>query len=77
MQFVMAARRPGSGSEEDAWVREVLEPDQLVAYRQSRRLGRAHLGLGRRILLWGMRGYVLFMLVVVAYQVATTLRGGS
>jgi len=30
------------------------------------------LGTGKKVLLWGLRGYVLFMVVVVAVQVAQT-----
>lgn len=57
----------------DVWVRDVLEPDQLVEAKEQMRLGRKRLGRGTRILMWGLRVYVLFMLVVVADQVWVTL----
>jgi hypothetical protein len=56
-------------------VLEVLEPDQLVAAKQQR-LGRQRLGLGARMLMWGLRGYALLMLVVVADRVVQAVNGG-
>ncbi len=58
---------------QDVWVRDVLEPDQLVEAKEQMRLGRKKLGRGTRILMWGLRVYVLFMLIVVFDQVWTTL----
>ena len=63
--------RPERG-QSDAWVLDVLEPDQLVEAKQDH-YRRARLGRGTRALMWGMRGYVLVMLVVVAYQVWRTI----
>ncbi len=57
----------------ETWVLDVLEPDQLVAAKEKERYGLRELGLGTRILMWGMRAYVLFMTVVVAYQIWTTV----
>lgn len=56
----------------DAWVLDVLEPDQLVGAKEAH-YPRARLGRGTRALMWGMRAYVIFMLVVVGYQVWTTI----
>jgi hypothetical protein len=66
------AEMPERSGPSDAWVLDVLEPDQLVEAKQDH-YRRARLGRGIRALMWGMRGYVLFMLVVVAYQVWTTI----
>lgn len=49
------------------WVLEVLEPDQLVAHKHQP-FGLRRLSRGTRALMWCLRGYVVFMLVVVAYQ---------
>lgn len=46
-------------------VLSVLEADQIVAAKQSTRFGRRQLSRGARILLWGMRVYVVIMFVLV------------
>jgi hypothetical protein len=71
-----AGARPGEGRASEAWVLEVLEPDQLVQAKEER-LGRARLGRGTQLLMWALRGYVLFMLVVVGYQVWTTIHASG
>jgi hypothetical protein len=68
-----AVSRPPERDEQA--VLEVLEPDQLVAAKQQR-LGRRRLGLGTRMLMWGLRGSALLMLVVVAERVVQTVHGG-
>jgi hypothetical protein len=60
-------------ADDDGWVLEALEPDQLVAGK-TQRFGLRRLGLGTRVLMWALRGYVIFMLVVIVYQI---LNGGS
>lgn len=57
---------------QDSWVLDVLEPDQLVGAKKEH-YPRARLGGGIRILMWAMRAYVIFMLVVVGYQVWVTI----
>lgn len=52
-----------------------LEPDQLVAAKRQR-FGRRRLGMGTRLLMWGLRGYALLMLIVVADRVAQAVNGG-
>ncbi len=59
----------------DDWVLAALEPDQLVGAKTAH-YPRAALGRGTRALLWAMRGYVVFMLVVVVYQIWTTVHAG-
>ena len=60
----------------EAWVRDVLEPDQLVEAKEEH-LGRARLGRGTRLLMWGLRGYVVFMMIVVAYRMLTTMHSSG
>ena len=45
-----------------------LEPDQLTAAKR-RQVPRRHLKGPEVLLLWSMRIYVLFMVVVIIYQV--------
>lgn len=42
-----------------------LEADQLVAAKQRTHFGRRPLSLGVRVMLWGLRIYVVVMLVLV------------
>jgi hypothetical protein len=50
-------------------VLSLLETDQVVAAKQKTRFGRRNLSLGVRMLLWGLRIYVLAMLVLVVVSV--------
>jgi hypothetical protein len=69
---------PGQPGSEGEWLLAALEPDQLVAAKEATRYGQRRLGVGARLLMWGMRAYVLFTLVVVVYRVwAAVARGGS
>jgi hypothetical protein len=42
-----------------------LEADQVVAAKQRTHFGRRTLSLGVRVMLWGLRIYVIVMLVLV------------
>ena len=46
-------------------VLSLLEADQVVAAKQRTHFGRRKLSLGVRLLLWGLRIYVVIMLVLV------------
>jgi len=46
-------------------VLSLLEADQVVAAKQRTQFGRRNLSLGVRILLWGLRVYVVAMIVIV------------
>ena len=46
-------------------VLSVLEADQIVAAKQRTQFGRRSLSKGARALLWGLRVYVVIMLVLV------------
>ena len=46
-------------------VLSLLETDQVVAAKQKTRFGPRKLSVGMRVLLWGLRIYVLAMLVLV------------
>jgi hypothetical protein len=50
-------------------VLSLLEADQVVAAKQKTRFGRRELSLGVRVLLWGMRIYVVVMLVLVVISI--------
>lgn len=58
-------------------VLSVLEADQLVVAKERTHLGRARLSLGVRVLLWGLRLYVVAMLIMVAMQVLNTIHLGK
>ncbi len=53
----------------------VLEADQLVVAKQRTRFGRRKLSRSERILLWGLRIYVVIMLVIVLVSVLRALHG--
>jgi hypothetical protein len=46
-------------------VLSLLETDQVVAAKQNTRFGPRNLSVGVRVLLWGLRIYVVAMLVLV------------
>jgi hypothetical protein len=50
-------------------VLSLLEADQVVAAKRQSRFGRRNLSLGVRVLLWGLRVYVVVMLVLVLVSV--------
>ncbi len=52
---------------------ELLEADQIVAAKERTRFGLRRLSRGERALLWGLRVYVVVMLVIVAFWVFQTL----
>lgn len=54
-------------------VLSLLEADQVVAAKQQTRFGRRPLGLGTRVLMWGLRVYVILMLVIVVISVIHAL----
>jgi hypothetical protein len=53
----------------------VLEADQLVAAKQRTRFGRRRLSLSVRMTLWGLRIYVIVMLLIVLLSVLRALHG--
>ncbi|MGB6875900.1 MAG: hypothetical protein WBD87_07675 [Candidatus Acidiferrales bacterium] len=58
-------------------VLSLLEADQVVAAKQRTRFGRRRLSLPVRLMLWGLRIYVILMLVIVVISVFRALRGGG
>lgn len=58
-------------------VLSLLEADQVVAAKQQTRFGRRPLSFGVRLMLWGLRVYVVVMLVIVVISVLHALHGGS
>ena len=59
----------------ETWVHEVLEPDQLSTAKQ--RFGRRTLSRRTLVLLWALRIYVLLMVLLIAFQVWSTLHAGG
>jgi len=57
------------------FVLSMLEADQLVAAKGRTRFGRRRLSLGTKLLLWGLRIYVILMLVIVLISVVRALHG--
>ena len=58
-------------------VLSLLEADQVVAAKQQTRFGRRPLSFRVRLMLWGLRLYVVVMLVIVVISVLRALRGGG
>ena len=58
-----------------SWVHEVLEPEQLSNTKQ--RFGRRRLSRGTLLLLWGLRLYVLLMVLLIAFQIWNALHAGG
>ncbi len=58
-------------------VLSVLESDQLVAAKEHPRFGQRQLSQGVRVLLWGLRFYVIAMMALVAIQVVHAVQGGG
>ena len=58
-----------------AVVLSLLEADQVVAAKQAR-FGRKKLSLKMQLLLWGLRIYVIVMLLIVAISVYRALHAG-
>jgi hypothetical protein len=54
-------------------VLSLLEADQVVAAKQRTRFGRRNMPVGVRMLLWGLRVYVVVMLVLVVISVVRAL----
>ena len=50
-------------------VLSLLEADQVVAAKQQSRFGARNLPPGLRLLLWGLRVYVIIMLAIVLISV--------
>lgn len=52
---------------------DVLEPDQLVSVKSATRFGPRHISRGLRFLLWGLRLYVIAMLIIIIAQIIRTV----
>jgi hypothetical protein len=55
---------------------ELLEADQLVAAKQRTHFGRRQLSARTRLLLWGLRVYVVIMLVLVVISAFRVIHSG-
>ncbi len=54
-------------------VLSLLETDQVVAAKQQTRFGRRKFSFGVHVLLWGLRVYVVAMLIIVLVSVVRAL----
>jgi hypothetical protein len=58
-----------------AWAAEVLQADELrLSGSSAKPYGRAKLGLFSKVLLWGMRVYVVLSFVLIAAQLYISLK---
>ena len=55
-------------------VLSLLEADQVVAAKSQTHFGRRQLSPGVRAMLWGLRVYVVLMMVIVVISVIRTLQ---
>jgi hypothetical protein len=69
----LAAASPKPDLKDPRVVLSLLETDQVVAAKQQTRFGRRNLSPGVRILLWGLRFYVLVMFVLVVVSVVRAI----
>ena len=58
----------GHSPQDQTWVLDSLDPDQLVKGRK-RPISRRHLKGNELVVIWALRIYLLFMMSVVAYQI--------
>jgi hypothetical protein len=69
----LAARLPKPDLKDPRVVLSLLETDQVVAAKQQTRFGRRTLSPGIKILLWGLRVYVVVMFVLVLVSVVRAI----
>lgn len=69
------AKNGGAEVDSSQFVLSLLEADQLVAAKGRTRFGKRNLPLGVKLLLWGLRIYVIIMLVIVLVSVLRALHG--
>jgi hypothetical protein len=60
--------------DEIASVMTALEPDQIISTKDHHHCRRRELTRTEKILFWGLRIYLVFMVGVVAYQIWTAVR---
>lgn len=71
-----ADTRPGRPDLKDPrLVLSLLEADQVVAAKSQSRFGRRPFSFGVSAALWGLRIYVLFMMVIVLISVIHAVHG--
>ena len=66
-------RAPEPNLKDPRVILSLLEADQTVAAKQRMHFGRRNLSLGAKILLWGLRVYVVAMLVLVVISVVRAI----
>ena len=70
----LAAAKERLNLKDPGVVLSLLEADQVVAAKRQSRFGPRNLSVGLRILLWGLRIYVVVMLVLVVVSVYRAVR---
>ena len=72
----VASTAAGSGEpdlKDPRVVLSLLEADQVVAAKRLTRFGPRNLSFGVRVLLWGLRAYVVIMFLIVLVSVLQVL----
>lgn len=64
-----------AGETAEDWVLDVLDPDQLSGAKQT--MGRRQLTRKTMALLWGLRVYVILMVLLIAFQIWNALHTGA
>lgn len=62
-------------NQSEAWVREMLDPDQLSSAKRP--AGLLQLTGKTVVLLWGLRVYVVLMIAMIGFQIWNALHAGS
>lgn len=71
---IAAAERP-TDLKDPRLVLALLEADQVVAAKRRSHFGRQRLSFAKRAMLWGLRVYVVVMLVIVLVSVFQAIHG--
>jgi hypothetical protein len=69
-------RAPRPDLKDPRVILSLLEADQVVAAKTQSRFGRRSLSVRTRAALWGLRIYVLLMMVIVVISVIQAVHGG-
>jgi hypothetical protein len=68
------AAAPAADLNDPRVVLALLEADQVVAAKRQSHFGRQKLSVATRAMLWGLRVYVVVMLVIVLFSVVQAVR---
>lgn len=68
-EFDLAAQKVAPDLRDPHVVLSLLEADQVFAAKKETRFGKRNFSIGVRMLFWGLRAYVLIMLVMVVISI--------